>query len=253
VLTRWRGNVALVRQTRLRHFCLGLVSLAACAGNRAATYPALPLDTADEFPVLLEAREVSRDEFASLLNDTVAGLPEEEVIKATQAVFKGPANSTTAFVHHSWRFAAIVHFDGYLHHGLVLRTTRQGFPVLPLERLLAAVSLKGLGVEAQREFSLKLAQCLASNGKCSALAVFSNGNAVAPTVSIARDNPTFLEVTSRFLRKDTYQESDYAIITRGAESVSSTGTSKVGEVTRVPILNIPRAEKTIPKQSLQDI
>lgn len=246
-------------QARWRGWALALLVCATAAGARAAAaaspdaptadrpLPKLPLPPlpttepthflpSEAFPVASEPEDVTREVLVARLSEAVPGFSEERARKEAATLFDLAPGRTTALVNPKTRAGAVVTFDGKRHRLLIVRTSALLLPLVPLDRLSAAVSLKGLEEQAAKQLAVKLAQRLAARGKCRALAVFENGNAVAVTVTASPLNLVFIEVEHQFLKKGAFTEDGYHVVVHGVESFTATGSKSSGGVTEVPLI-----------------
>jgi hypothetical protein len=219
-----------------------VVSAALCLTACATTPTVRPFDTTDPIPDLVLPEEVTPDSLAKFLGDH--GIPGRSIDYIHARAFTTPPNSAMVTHNEVQQFDVFVANRDNKFFAMVLHTSPEGYPLLPLERVARAVFLRGVTPDAQKDFSTKLAQCIAANGTCTTLVTFDNGNALALTTSINKDKPLFLETTEQFMKAHTYSADGFMLVVPGGSgSVATTGQDE-GDKKKLPIFEIPKRAPT---------
>ena len=191
--------------------------LVGCGGAR--------LDMVDQFPESQEDKEVSPAGLGNLMREEIPGITSEVIDKIAKAAFRA-AEGDTGWYNKDFGFVLVVRHMNGLHHAIVLRTSHEGFPILPIDRLVKAARLVGASKEVQLDFATKLARCIAANGSCRALVIFDSGKALELALSYDTESPAVLSTTNRFLLAGSYCKGDFTVVATGGV----TGFAQIGIV-----------------------
>ena len=223
--------------------------LLTCVLTGCAHAPAAPLVAADAVPLKLETWQVQRDVLVELLRRELPQLDAAQAGKVADEAFSGPPNTTVAVHNEDLRFDVLVARRGADHFAAILHTTESGYPILPMQLLATAVVPGGLAGSDVIAFSRRQAQCLATSGSCSALVVYDTGNASIVKTHVNKLSPSFVEISSVFVKKGAFDERDYGTVIRGATGLSVTAPGKpdAAGTVRVPVLQLPAQENKRPE------
>lgn len=211
------------RFVRMILVVVGVASAGCAPQRRPPVAPEAPPPQAEpevvELPTLVTTRSGDVVEF---LESTTAptGIPESA--KADLAVARpSAAGRVDAIRVRTGTFACFVRRTASDDRAAVLRTSAQGFLVVPTSWLAAVVMLPGAKADDVHAFYVAMQRELAQRGRATGLARFANGNAVEVTLSLRDLGETDAELVAerRFLRAGDYDPTRARITVEAVDGV----------------------------------
>lgn len=133
----------------------------------------------------------------------------------------------------------------------VMRSSPEGFLVVPLAWIAEVLVLPGAREDDLRAFYIALQRQLARTGHASGLARFDNGNAMTLSLGLRDLGPVDVELyaDSRFLRAGTFDANASPLVIDGADRVQTRAKNHHRGVSVHDLLRDLRTDKSIEPQS----